>query len=434
MDTVTIPQMQAPVVADVDVLVIGGGPAGVAAAICSAREGATTLLAERCGYLGGLATGALVIMLDDMFDGTEITVAGIVDELQDRLERAGALVRPSRHELWRDTPDLRRKWARWGCLDDRAHAEPFPVAYRSITDVEVAKHVLFQMVSEARVAMRLHSWFVQALMEEDAVKGAVFATKAGYQAVRSRVTIDATGDGDVFASAGAEHVHGSHIITLPHFFGNVNTEQALDFVEQNPAEAKRLDAEVRRIYGGSWPYWWQLTTNPGVVWCNCPHMSGYSALSVEDLTYLEVEGRRRIWQVLDFVRKNYPGFQNAYVARTSDQIGVRQSRLLVGEYTLTAEDIRTRRRFDDAVGRGKGYYYPYRCFVPKAVDNLLVAGRHCAMEPQAQRQAREWPPCMVTGQAVGTAAALALRSQVKVRDVDVVTLRNRLRAQGVKLS
>jgi len=427
--------MEAPVVADVDVLVVGGGPAGVAAAVCAARHGANTMLVERYGYLGGLATGALVVLLDDMYHNDEITVAGILDELQDRLESLGGLVRPPKEEWFKASPELHRKWHMWPFLDQQGGKgkEPFPVVYRSVMDIETAKYVLFQMVEEAGVKLRLHSWCTSALTEGNEIKGAVLVSKSGYQAVNARVVIDTTGDGDVFASAGAEFVHGRYMISVPHYMGNVDTARAVKFVEEHPEDAMMLDKEVKRIYGGSWGNWWRLTADPTVVWCNCPHMQGYDAIDVEHLTQLEVEGRKRIWKALDFVRKNYPGFENAYISRTGDQIGVRQSRLLVGEYTLTLDDVRKGVRFEDTVGRGKGYYYPYRCLVPKNVDNLLVAGRHCSVESVAQRQTREWPPCMVTGQAVGTAAALALESGVKVRDVDIPTLQGRLEDQGVIL-
>jgi hypothetical protein len=432
-DAVKTPEMEVPVVADVDVLVVGGGPAGVAAAVCAARQGVDTMLVERYGYLGGLATGALVIALDDMYHDNQITVAGIVDELQDRLERLGALVRPPEEEWFKVSQELHKKWYWWGLLDGWGREEPSAVAYRALFDVETGKYVFFQMLEEAGVKLRLHSWCTTALIEDDQITGVILFSKSGYHAVRAKLVIDTTGDGDVFASAGAEYIHGGYFITVAHFIGNADTAKAMKFVEEHPKEAKRLNDQVKDIYGGSWAEWWQLTTNPGVVWCDCPHISGYDGIDVEHLTYLEEESRKRIWRVLDFVRKNYPGFENAYIARTADQIGVRQTRLLVGEYMLTREDVTNGVQFEDAVGRGKGYYYPYRCLVPKRVDNLLVAGRHCSIESVAQRQAREWPPCMVTGQAVGTAAAIALESGVKARDVNMPTLQRRLEAQAVIL-
>lgn len=433
MDTVHIPAMEVPVIAEVDVLVVGGGPSGTAAAICAARGGATTMLVDRSGYLGGLATGGLVILLADMDNGEEITVAGIVDEFQERLDRRGGLVRPPREAWFKASVDLHRTWFKWGLLDERARGEPFPVGYRSLFDVEIGKQVLFEMVDQSGVQLRLHSWCVTAIVEGRDVKGAVFFSKSGYQAVRAKLTIDATGDGDVFASAGADHVHGSFMITLPHYFANVDTERAERLWFEDRGAARELDKEVKSIYGGTWHQWWRKSAQPGVVWVNAPHIPGYDGLKVEDLTYLEVEARRRIFRVLEFVRDHYPGFEDCYLAQTADRIGVRQTRLLAGEYVLTEEDVKTGKRFDDSVGRGKGYYYPYRCFLPKRLESLLVAGRHVSMTPKAQHWAREWPPCMVTGQAVGTAAALALEGGVRLREVDVSALQGRLQAQGVIL-
>jgi hypothetical protein len=432
-DTVSVPGREVPVVANVDVLVIGGGPAGVAAAVCAARRGAETMLVERYGYLGGLATGAMVIMLNDMCFENEITVAGIVDELQDRLSRLGGLVRPPREDWFQHAPEVRRKWYWWGLLDGWGRQSSAPVVYRSILDVETGKVAFFDMVTEARVRLRLHSWCVSALMEGNRICGAVLFSKSGYQAVKARVVIDASGDGDVFASAGAAFTHGSYLVSVPHYMANVDSERVLRFTEEHPDEAEELNRQVRRLYGASWLEWFWLTTNPGTLWCNCPHFKDYDGLDVDHLTQLEVEGRKRIWQVLAFVREHYPGFENAYISRTADQIGVRQTRLLAGEYVLTSADIRERVRFPDTVGRGGGYYYPYRSLLPKEIDNLLVVGRHMSISPPAQKAAREWPPCMVTGQAAGTAAALALEKGALVRDVPMPELQDRLRYQGVIL-
>lgn len=431
--TVIIPEREVSVVDDVDVLVVGGGPAGFTAAICAARQGADVMVIERYGYLGGLANGALVIAMEDMDNSREITVAGLVTEYLERMEQAAGVVRPDPADLFRASDELYRKWYWYGFLEGWGRHRPAAVGYKAMIDIETSKHVMFQMAKEAGVKLRLHSWCTTALMDGNAVSGAVTMSKAGYAAVKADIVIDTTGDGDVFASAGAEFVNGQYLITVAHFMSNVDTDRVRAFCEQNPDEAEELNREVRRIYGGSWREWFWFSANPGVLWCDCPHIKGYDGLSVEDLTFLEVEARERIWRALDFVRQHYPGFENAYVSRTSDQIGVRQTRLLVGEYTVTIEDVRESVRFPDTVGRGKAYYYPYRCFVPRSVDNLLVAGRHAAFEPAAQRIAREWPPCMVTGQAVGNAAVLALDSGVNVRDVEISRLQAMLEGQGVIL-
>lgn len=431
--SVTVPAQEVPIVDEVDVLVIGGGPAGFTAAVCAARQGAWTLLVERYGYLGGLANGALVIAMEDMDDGKQTTVAGFVTEYQERMEQAGGLVRPAPADLFQTSDELYDRYYWYGFLDGWGRQRPAAVANKAMIDVETSKYVMFQMAAEAGVRLRLHSWCTAALTEGQAVTGAILFSKSGYAAVKAGVVIDTTGDGDVFASAGADFVHGEYLITVAHFLANVDTARLERFCAEHPDEAEELNRQVRAIFAGSWREWYWYTTRDGVLWCDCPHIKGYDGLNVEDLTFLEVKGRERIWKALAFVRENYPGFEKAYVERTADQIGVRQTRLLIGEYTVRIDDVRNSVRFADTVGRGKAYYYPYRCFVPRVVDNLLVAGRHAAFEPAAQRVAREWPPCMVTGQAVGNAAVLALESGVPVRDIDVGRLQIMLEKQGVLL-
>jgi len=187
------------------------------------------------------------------------------------------------------------------------------------------------------------------------------------------------------------------------------------------------------MLGGAWDMWWLLTPRPGVVWCNCPHIPGYNGLDPEHLTHIEIESRRRFMKVIDFVRARYPGFERAYILDAAPQVGVRQTRLLDGEYVVTREDVLERRTFPDVVARGRDYYTPYRSLVPKHVDGLLVAGRCYSATPEAQRLSREIPPVMVMGEAAGTAAALSLEGNVAPRQVDVAVLQKRLVAQGVNL-
>jgi hypothetical protein len=184
------------------------------------------------------------------------------------------------------------------------------------------------------------------------------------------------------------------------------------------------------VIGGSWNYWWLKTPLPGVVWCNCPHMTGFDGVKVADLTAAEYEGRKRITAMVEFVRANLPGFANCHVVDVASQTGVRQTRLLQGEYVISKEDVIKRVHFADSVCRGRDYYTPYRALLPKGIDQLLVAGRHYSATPQAQRISREIPPCMAMGEAAGIAAALALEADTTVRRVDVAKLQAKVRAQG----
>lgn len=429
-DTVLEPGRRVPVVAETDVLVIGGGPAGVGAAVAARREGARTLLAERYAYLGGMASGGMVLVIDDMMDGPRQTVLGIGQEYVERLERIGAAVYPPVEDRYRVDPDLWNRWARWGAVDLYAHGHMKPLTYAVAFDPDAWKRVSDDMVREAGVELRLHSWFSAPIMDGDCIAGAIFETPAGRQAIRARVVIDATGDAAVAAQSGARFEQGRYFVTLVHRYGSVDTERAIRFEIEHPEEAAALNGEAKRILGGSWDMWWLLTPLPGVVWCNCPHMRGFDTTSVEDLTKAEFEARAKIAATFAFAKENIPGFERSYLLDTAPQMGVRQGRLLKGEYVVTQDDIREGRWFPDSVARGRDYFTPYRAIVPQQVEQLLVAGRCYSATPIAQRSSREIGPCIVMGQAAGVAAAAALDTGVTVRRVDVPMVQRRVRAQG----
>ncbi len=421
------PARDAPVVDHAEVLVVGGGPAGFSAAVAAARHGARTVLVERYPYLGGLASGGMVLVLDDMCAGAEITVRGLCAEMIDRLARIGLAVFPPEAERGPD-PAMFRKWSRWGVFDfNQKHK---PICYAAAFDPDGWKRVSDDMVQDAGVRLRLHSWFSAAMVEDGRIRGVVCETKAGRQAITGDVVIDATGDLDVAASAGAPFLHGSYIVTTVFRLGGVDTDEAERFQFEEPEAFAKLDRAARRIVGGSWDYWWLKTPLPGVVWCNCPHMPDLDGVKVEDLTRAEFEGRRRIHALVEFARANLPGFARCHIVDMAPQTGIRQTRLLDGDYVVTKEDVVNRVRFADSVARGRDYYTPYRALLPKGVDQLLVAGRHYSATSQAQKISREIPPCMAMGEAAGVAAVQALHAGHSVRAIDVARLQRTLRAQG----
>jgi len=417
------------VVARCDVVVVGGGPSGFAAAVAASRLGAKVTLIERYPYLGGLASGGMVLVLDDMTNGQEITVTGICMEMIDRMTRLGLCVYPPEAERRQDW-EAWRKWARWGVHDFRAQTKPQPIVFAAAFDPDGWKRVSNDMVEEAGIDMRLHSWFARALVRDRNIIGVVSETKAGPEAVLGSVVIDATGDLDVAASAGAPFVQGSYIVTTVFRLGGVDTEEAERFRFEEPEAFQKLDRQAKRVIGGAWDQWWLKTPLPGIVWCNCPHMAGFDGLKVEDLTRADFEGRKRIYALVEFARANMPGFRNCHVVDVAPQLGIRQTRLLDGEYVVTKEDVMQRVHFPDTVARGRDYYTPYRAMLPKAVDQLVVAGRHYSATEQAQKISREIPPCMSMGQAAGVAAALALDRGIKVRNVEARLICARVRAQG----
>ena len=433
MAMINEPARDAPVADESDVLVVGGGPAGLSAAVAAARNGATVTLVERYPYLGGLASGGMVLVLDDMHNGTEVTVQGIGMEIIHRMAKWGLAVFPpesDRDPAVRATEPMWRKWARWGTFDFHTHTKPHPICFAAAFDPDGFKRASYDMVGEAGVKLRLHSWFSSTIVEDGKAKGIIVETKEGRQALLAKVVIDTTGDLDVAASAGAKFAGGSFILTTVSRLGGVDVEAAERFQFEEPERFDLVDREAKRIIGGSWDFWWLRTPLPGIVWCNCPHMAGLDGIKVEDLTKAELEGRARMHRLLDYARENMPGFEKAYVVDFAPQTGVRQTRMLEGAYVVTKEDVVKRRHFWDSVARGRDYYTPYRALLPQDVDQLLVAGRHYSVTPAAQKISREIPPCMAMGEAAGTAAALALAANVTVRNVDVAKLQKTLRAQG----
>ncbi|WP_434055941.1 MAG: FAD-dependent oxidoreductase [Roseibium sp.] len=421
---------QVPVVADCDVVVIGAGPAGHAAAVSAARNGASVTLLERYHHLGGMASGGMVLVLDDMVnEGNEIVTTGIVSEFVDRLERQDAAVYPPPEDCQTNW-QMWQKWSRWGCIDFHKAMMPQPIIHAVAFDPDGWKRVSLDMVVEAKVNLRTHSWFSDVLMENGRISGVIAQTKLGRQAIRARYVVDATGDLDVGVAAGADYIDGQYIVTTVFRLANVDTDKAVAFEFAEPEQYKKLDREARRRIGGAWGMWWLKTPIPGVVWCNCPHMPGYDGLSVEDMVASEIEGRERMMKLHAFAKENIPGFENATMLGAAEQMGIRQTRLLKGEYVVNKDDVKSRRYFADTVCRGRDYYTPYRALLPKGIDNLIVAGRHYSVESDAQKLSREIPPCMAQGEAAGVAAALALDGNQPLRMVDYKAIQKQMRAQG----
>ncbi len=433
MESVSESARQVPVAARSDVVVVGGGPAGIAAAVAAARGGASVTLLERYPYVGGLAAGGMVLVLDDMCNGLEVTVRGICGEAVERMTRRGLCVVPPEHDRQldvRETPQMWRRWSRWGLFDFNTHTTPHPICYAAAFDPDAFKRASYEMLAESGVTLRTHSWFSSAIVEDGRIKGVICETKEGRQAILGDVVIDTTGDLDVAASAGARFQEDTFILTTVSRWGGVDTEAAIAFEFEEPETFKKLDHEAKRLIGGCWSHWWLKTPLPGIIWLNCPHMPKLSGLKVADLTAAELEGRHRIETLLDFARARMPGFEKAYVVDFAPQTGVRQTRLLEGEYVVTKDDVTSRRHFSDTVCRGRDYYTPYRALLPREVDQLLVAGRHYSATAAAQRMSREIPPCMAMGEAAGVAAAEALHSGRLVRNVDVGAVQRKLRAGG----
>ena len=442
--TVTEPARETRVCHETDVLVVGGGPAGVAAAVAAARNGARTALVERYGHLGGMATGGLVILIPFLSDGTEQQVlAGLLQEMVDRLDVRHAALYPKKEEWGSSDEQTLRYWRRRGT---GSYVSNKRVRYSVTVDPEILKCVLNDMVEEAGVKLYLHSWASCAIAEGSKVQGIIFESKSSRQAILSKVTVDCTGDGDMFASVGADfdatidrNLRTANL-ALVFRLGNVNAERYVDFRD---GESQKHDAMMKELVakGGFETYW--RTTREDIFWCN-NRLRNLDCLNVEDLTAAEVKARKSMLISLDYLRKNVPGFENCYIIDTASQIGTRGSRRLKGEHILTWDEVSSGVIHKDAVvvssrlgqTASKEFplaFIPYRSLIPRGIDNLLVAGRCFSADARASNDYNWIQHCIPMGQAAGTAAALATKDEIQPRLVDYGLLQARLLSQGAAL-
>jgi ribulose 1,5-bisphosphate synthetase/thiazole synthase len=442
-----------------DVLVVGGGNAGCAAALAAARHGARTLLVERYGFLGGTATAGMVGPWMTFHSGDDRIVGGIAEEIVQRLMARGA------------SP---------GHIHDASDYVPTITPF----DPEAHKALLFEMMAEAGVALLLHAYFLEALCDESgAVRGARVATVAGPRDLRARVTIDATADAYVAASARVAVQQGDERgrvqpASLMFRLSHVDLEQTAAYLRDHADQARTsLEPELRNAasmtaVAGLYELW-DAARSAGTVHVprelvsffaspyadevtvNMTRVVNIDPLDPDDLTRAEVEARAQVTELVAFFRRDVPGFANARLAATATQIGIRESRRIVGGYTLTRDDVLQARIFADAVARsaypidvhnpsgsgtqtqrlapGTAYEIPYRCLVPRGVDDLLVAGRCISTTHEALASTRLTPTVMTLGQAAGTAAALAVREGIAPRAIDTARLRALLERDGVDL-
>ncbi len=386
------PARELPVLRTTDVLVVGGGPAGVCAAIAARRAGAEVTLVERYGHFGGQWTGGLVLLvIGHIVTGGKQVCQGIGEEMMRRAEVLdGAIV------------------------DRRPGVAP-------TIDAEALKYLMVEMIEEAGVKTFLHCWGVDAIVDGNSVRGAVFESKAGRQAILAKTVVDATGDGDIFAAAGAEFTHCSHNIGLVSRIGNV------DRVDSAQAKASPKPPHLGR-----------LTPVPGVNWVNM-HGPEVDGLDPETLTRMEMNHRKFIWSNIQKTRST-PGYDKVYLVETAPQLGVRITRILAGVKSVTLDDLKANARFDDVIGVGgasggnhQEWQIPYGALVPKKIDNVLAAGRCISMELRMADLVRLIPNCFVTGHAAGVAAAVSAADGCTPRDVEVAKVQGVLKEQEAYL-
>ena len=428
---------------EADIVVVGGGPGGHSAAVAAARNGANVVLVERYGHLGGMATGGLVLLIPHMSDGTkEQQIAGLCQEWLDRLAVRNAVVMPKKEELGSDDKEIAGRWFDYSPMFVRQGR----VRLSANVDTEILKCVLNDMVEEAGVKLLLHCWAAKAITDNGTVKGIIFESKAGRQAILGKVIIDATGDGDLLPSAGADFDRNIdpklRIATAAVVFqlGDVDTKKARDFGRSNQQGYAELMDELKKL--GGFPVW-QPTALDDVVWFN-NWIPERDILNVEDLTWIEVNVRKKMLITYDFFKKHIPGFEKSFILNTAPQLGTRGSRRVIGEYMVTEKDMRSGTIFEDTIAvcpdlnfnispEHPHVHIPYRSLVPRKVEGLLVAGRIYSAEDIVQEDFNLIPHCIAIGQAAGTAAALAVKKGIRPRDVEYVALQKCLIDQGVPL-
>lgn len=441
-----------PVLAETEVLVVGSGPAGLAAALGASREGVSTLLVERYGCFGGTITQVGVDGISwYRYEGTT-DVEGIGIELEQRARAIGA-------------------------------TQERPATLSERLDTELFKVVADTLVHEAGIEPLLHCLAVDVVMEGNAIRGIITESKSGRQAILAKRVIDATGDADIASRAGVpclktprDDVMG---VTVMFSCAGVNKNRFLAYVKEHPStygdwgESWRVETtgkedslpttylqepfdRARRdglipkdmtSIGGTWG----TLTDAGEATClNMVYMLGYDCTNVRDLTAAEIDGRHQAMLAIQALRAYVPGFEGAKLRNLGMTLGTRDSRKIVGRYCITGRDVRNQAQFEDSIGifpefldaygvlilptTGRYFQVPYGILVPEGVQNLLVAGRCVAGDKLSHAALRNMMACTVTGQGAGVAAAVSVKDQVECSAVDVKRVQHALRRQGVRIS
>ncbi|MDR0935421.1 MAG: FAD-dependent oxidoreductase [Oscillospiraceae bacterium] len=442
------------VIRETDVIVVGGGPGGIAAAVSAARAGAKTILIERYGHLGGMSTGGLVNIIPNL--GSiygERLIGGFCQELLDRLAARDAASAPEAQYWGKPNAAVVGKYvnANMTHFYVRKNAEgEYITLYTAVIDPEVAKDEINAMVYESGSELLLHTWVTEPIIEDGAVKGVIVESKSGRQALLGKVIIDCSGDGDLLPKTGVETtdymVPGSRIAQFGwvYWICNVDLAKYDEFVSNEPEAYKRVSEEITKAGGSVFFSRGLLDNQEGVVWVH-RLVGSLNQTDIEEMTYIDAKTRTEQVRGWELLKKHMPGFEKSFIMLSSPQLGTSGGRRIIGEYYLTEKDMDTDTPFEDTIAifadndRGElslkypRTYIPYRSLIPKGIDGLLVACRAFSSDHEFQEFFNLIPHCMCFGQAAGAAAAIAVSDGVSVRDVDFTKLRSELLKHGAIL-
>lgn len=422
-----------------DVIVIGGGPAGICAGLAAARRGAKTLLIEQAGCLGGIATAGLHQKIAQFRGsrGQGNIVGGIPAEIVERAVRD-------------------------------YEADFFPGGHDGLfVEIEGYKYLLDRMAEEAGLEVLFYSQVSDVVRKNGKLVGVILNNKSGRFAALAKILIDCSGDGDVAYRAGCRMMHGRlgdgkmQPVTLMYTVGGVDTDAVRGYMAEDHKLRNFCRIAAEQGYMRPWQSelmgFWFNSHRPDQVNANFTHMA-YDGACAFDLTAAAIEGRRQVREAVEAMRALIPGFEDSYLITTASHIGVRETRRIFGRYVLTEDDIKRQAIFEDSIGLGSafidihntegpgmdkksgftlppgGYYsIPFRSLIPESINNLLVAGRCHSATHEAAGSTRWMTQCMVMGQAAGTAAQIAIKRRELIVDIDIAELQKQLKADGAIL-
>ncbi len=459
-----------PVMAETDVLVVGSGPSGLAAALSAVREGVSTILLERYGFFGGVITQVNMGSIAWYRYKNTIDAGGICTEFETKAKEMGASF--DSFEMMRKIPFVTGILEKEGLLVDGKPTH-------ELLDTEMFKYVADTMLLESGAVPVLHCLAVGAIMDGNTIKGVITESKSGRQVILAKRVIDATGDADIAHFAGAAYrknakskLHGvtsnfscSGVGVLPFMASNMlNTSKMKDLglntsgkedemsasaVLKEPFEKAKNAGMLKKewVIVGLWD---GLTDEGEILSMDAVHMENIDPTDVFDLTKAEIEGRMRSVLAMEALRKYQTGFSDARIRNFHTQLGIRESRKIIGTYRITEHDIKNQARFKDSIGvcpefidgynilymptTGRYFHVPYGIMVPQKIENLLVAGRAVAGDKLSHAATRQMVCCMVTGQGAGVAAALSVKDGVSCRRVNISKVQGHLKKQGVRIA